>query len=154
MILRHRLKALLASLALVAAVLTLVAAAAATMTAPPGTRRRVRRRRPTLTIVGYSVAREVYADVIPAFQATPAGEGTSFKESYGASGDQSRAVEAGLDADYVAFSLEPDIDPPGGRRPGRRRLERRPARRASSATRSWSSSCARATRRASRPGTT
>lgn len=62
-----------------------------------------------LTIVGYSVAREVYADLIPAFQATPEGEGVTFEESYGASGEQSRAVAAGLDADYVAFSLEPDI---------------------------------------------
>ena len=62
-----------------------------------------------LTIVGYSVAREVYADLIPAFQATPEGKGVTFDESYGASGEQSRAVAAGLDADYVAFSLEPDI---------------------------------------------
>jgi sulfate transport system substrate-binding protein len=63
----------------------------------------------TLTLVGYSVAREVYADLIPAFQATPAGKGVSFKESFGASGEQSRAVAAGLHADVVAFSLEPDI---------------------------------------------
>jgi sulfate transport system substrate-binding protein len=63
----------------------------------------------TLTIVGYSVAREVYADVIPAFTATPEGAGVDFKESYAASGEQSRAVAAGLDADYVAFSLEPDM---------------------------------------------
>lgn len=62
-----------------------------------------------LTIVGYSVAREVYADLIPAFQATPEGEGVTFEESYGASGEQSRAVAAGSPADYVAFSLEPDI---------------------------------------------
>ena len=38
-----------------------------------------------------------------------AGEGTSFSSSYGASGDQSRAVESGLPADIVAFSLAPDI---------------------------------------------
>jgi sulfate transport system substrate-binding protein len=30
--------------------------------------------------------------------------------SYGASGDQSRAVDAGLPADVVAFSLAPDVD--------------------------------------------
>ena len=29
--------------------------------------------------------------------------------SFGASGDQSRAVEAGLDADVVSFSIEPDV---------------------------------------------
>jgi sulfate transport system substrate-binding protein len=33
----------------------------------------------------------------------------SWVESYGASGDQSRAVEAGLEADYVHFSLEGDV---------------------------------------------
>ncbi|MGE0026796.1 MAG: sulfate ABC transporter substrate-binding protein [Thermoleophilia bacterium] len=63
----------------------------------------------TVTIVGYSVAREVYADVISAFKATPEGAGVNFKESYAASGQQSRAVADGLDADYVAFSLEPDM---------------------------------------------
>lgn len=63
----------------------------------------------TLTVVGYSVAREVYADLIPAFQATPEGAGVKFKESYAASGEQSRSVAAGLAADYVAFSLEPDV---------------------------------------------
>lgn len=34
----------------------------------------------------------------------------SFSESYGSSGEQSRAVESGLDADVVAFSLAPDMD--------------------------------------------
>jgi len=62
-----------------------------------------------LTIVGYSVAREVYGQIVPAFQATPAGKGVSFEQSYAASGEQSRAVAAGLSADIVAFSLEPDI---------------------------------------------
>jgi sulfate/thiosulfate transport system substrate-binding protein len=33
-----------------------------------------------------------------------------FKQSYGASGDQARAVEAGLKADVVALSLAPDVD--------------------------------------------
>ena len=45
--------------------------------------------------------------MLPPF--APAGEGVTFKESYAASGEQSRAVEAGLDADYVVFSLEPDM---------------------------------------------
>jgi len=62
-----------------------------------------------LTIVGYSVAREVYGQIIPAFNATPAGKDVSFEQSYAASGEQSRAVAAGLGADIVAFSLEPDI---------------------------------------------
>ena len=32
-----------------------------------------------------------------------------FNQSYGASGDQSRAVDGGQPADYVAFSLETDM---------------------------------------------
>ncbi len=35
--------------------------------------------------------------------------GVSFDQSYAASGEQSRAVESGLPADVVAFSLAPDI---------------------------------------------
>ena len=63
----------------------------------------------TLTLVGYTTPREVYEEVIPAFQATPAGEGIDVEQSYGPSGDQSRAVEAGLAADVLALSLAPDI---------------------------------------------
>ena len=63
----------------------------------------------TLTLVAYTTPREVYETVIPAFQKTPEGEGVSFDQSYGASGEQSRAVEAGLPASVVAFSLEPDV---------------------------------------------
>lgn len=47
--------------------------------------------------------------LIPAFNATAAGSGVFFSQSYGASGDQSRNVEAGLQTDIVLFSLEPDI---------------------------------------------
>jgi sulfate transport system substrate-binding protein len=63
-----------------------------------------------LTLVAYSTPREVYEGLIPKFQATEAGAGVEFEQSYGASGEQSRAVEAGLAASVVAFSLEPDID--------------------------------------------
>jgi sulfate/thiosulfate transport system substrate-binding protein len=62
-----------------------------------------------LTLVAYTTPREVYEVVIPAFQKTPEGEGVSFEQSYGASGEQSRAVEAGLPSSIVAFSLEPDV---------------------------------------------
>jgi sulfate/thiosulfate-binding protein len=63
-----------------------------------------------LTLVAYSTPREAYAELTDMFAATPEGEGVSFSESYGSSGEQSRAVEAGLDADVVAFSLAPDMD--------------------------------------------
>jgi len=62
-----------------------------------------------LTLVAYSTPAEAYKALIPAFQKTPAGKGWTFSQSYGASGDQSRAVEQGLGADVVEFSLEPDI---------------------------------------------
>ena len=62
-----------------------------------------------LNFIAYSTPREAYADLIKAFQATPAGSNVTFSQSYGASGEQSRAVAAGLPADVVAFSLEPDI---------------------------------------------
>jgi sulfate/thiosulfate-binding protein len=62
-----------------------------------------------VTLVAYSTPREAYEALIPAFQKTAAGEGVSFDQSYGASGDQSRAVDGGLPADVVAFSLAPDV---------------------------------------------
>ena len=62
-----------------------------------------------LTLVAYSTPREAYEQLIPAFQKTDAGKGVGFSQSYGASGDQSRAVQNGLAADVVAFSLEPDM---------------------------------------------
>jgi sulfate transport system substrate-binding protein len=64
----------------------------------------------SLSIVAYSTPEVVYDEIIPDFQKTEEGKGTSFKTSYGASGEQSRAVAAGQKADYVAFSLAPDVD--------------------------------------------
>jgi sulfate/thiosulfate transport system substrate-binding protein len=62
-----------------------------------------------LTLVAYSTPREAYEALIPGFQKTDAGKGVSFSQSYGGSGDQARAVQSGLAADVVAFSLEPDM---------------------------------------------
>jgi sulfate transport system substrate-binding protein len=62
-----------------------------------------------LTLVAYSTPRDAYAKLIPEFQKTPAGRDVSFDQSYGASGEQARAVVAGLKADVVALSLEPDV---------------------------------------------
>ena len=63
-----------------------------------------------ISLVAYSTPQEAYQEIIPAFQKTSAGKGTSFSQSYGASGDQERAVEAGLKADVVALSLSPDVE--------------------------------------------
>ena len=63
----------------------------------------------TLSLVAYSTPQVVYDELIPAFGKTAAGEGVGFKTSFGASGDQARAVEAGQKADVVTFSTEPDM---------------------------------------------
>ena len=63
----------------------------------------------SISLVAYSTPRDAYAKLIPAFTSTSAGSGTSFQQSYGASGEQARAVIAGLKADVVAFSIEPDM---------------------------------------------
>lgn len=62
-----------------------------------------------LSVVGFSVLEAANEPVFDAFGDSDVGEGVTFKTSYGASGDQSRAVEGGLDADVVHFSLEPDL---------------------------------------------
>ena len=62
-----------------------------------------------LTLVAYSTPEEAYKELLPAFNKTAAGEGVGFDQSYASSGEQSRAVEGGLPADVVEFSLEPDI---------------------------------------------
>ena len=62
-----------------------------------------------LAFVAYSTPRDAYGQLISAFQKTSAGKDVSFTQSYGASGEQSRAVASGLPADIVAFSLAPDI---------------------------------------------
>ena len=62
-----------------------------------------------LSLVAYSTPKEAYEQIIPAFAKTPEGKGVTFSQSYGNSGDQARAVIAGLPADIAALSLEPDI---------------------------------------------
>jgi sulfate transport system substrate-binding protein len=63
-----------------------------------------------LSLVAYSTPKEAYGEIIPAFQKTEAGKDAAFTQSYGASGEQSRAVQGGLPADVVAFSLAPDVN--------------------------------------------
>jgi len=63
----------------------------------------------TISVNAFSVMEAANEPVFTDFEATPEGEGDTFETSYGASGDQSRAVEAGADADVVHYSLETDI---------------------------------------------
>jgi sulfate/thiosulfate transport system substrate-binding protein len=62
-----------------------------------------------LTLVAYAVPEPGWSKIIPAFAATQEGDGTAVTTSYGASGDQSRAVVDGKPADIVNFSVEPDV---------------------------------------------
>ncbi len=62
-----------------------------------------------LSLVAYSTPKKAYDALISAYQQTARGKGTSFSESFGPSGAQSRAVASGQPADVVAFSTEPDI---------------------------------------------
>jgi sulfate transport system substrate-binding protein len=62
-----------------------------------------------VSVVGFSVLKTVNESVIADFQKTDAGKDVEFTTSYGASGDQSRAVVGGLPADEVHLSLEPDV---------------------------------------------
>lgn len=63
----------------------------------------------TLHLVGFAVPKEANNAIQKKFAETPQGKGVVWEESYGASGDQSRAVVNGLKADYVNFSLEGDV---------------------------------------------
>jgi sulfate/thiosulfate transport system substrate-binding protein len=63
----------------------------------------------TIDLVAYSTPETAFNDIEAAFQATEAGKDVEFSASYGPSGDQSRAVEAGQPADFVNFSLESDV---------------------------------------------
>ncbi|MGF6886218.1 sulfate/thiosulfate-binding protein [Nocardia sp. GAS34] len=63
----------------------------------------------TLTLFGYSTAKPAFDKAVPAFNKTSAGSGVQVKQSYGASGDQSRKVAAGAQADVVDLSVEPDV---------------------------------------------
>ncbi len=63
-----------------------------------------------LSLVAYSTPEVVYDEIVPAFRKTDAGKDVGFKTSFGASGEQSRAVEGGLKADVVSFSIEPDVE--------------------------------------------
>ncbi|MDF3306913.1 sulfate ABC transporter substrate-binding protein [Rhodococcus sp. T2V] len=63
----------------------------------------------TINLYAYAVPKPGFDKLIPAFNATDEGKGVAFQPSYGASGDQSRKVKDGAEADFVNFSVEPDI---------------------------------------------
>jgi sulfate transport system substrate-binding protein len=65
----------------------------------------------SLDVVGYSTPEAVYQEALePAFEKTSQGEGVGFSNSFGASGDQSRAVAAGQPASVVHFAQAGDME--------------------------------------------
>lgn len=64
----------------------------------------------SISIVGFAVPEAANKAIAAEFTRTAEGKGVEFRTSYGASGDQSRAVEAGLEADYVHLSVGSDVD--------------------------------------------
>lgn len=96
------------ALSLVAALGLLATAVAAT--AGAGSAAPSRSSGTSLNLVAYSTPREAYGKLVPAFQKTAAGKDVDFTQSYGASGEQTRAIKAGLKADIAALSLAPDMD--------------------------------------------
>ncbi|MBV9823834.1 MAG: extracellular solute-binding protein [Actinobacteria bacterium] len=87
----------------------LLAAAAATALALTGCSSSNASAGGKLSLVAYSVPKPAYEALQQAFAGTKQGKGTSWASSYGPSGTQSAAVSNGQKADYVAFSLEPDL---------------------------------------------
>ncbi|KAF0845825.1 sulfate ABC transporter substrate-binding protein [Nocardia caishijiensis] len=63
----------------------------------------------TINLYAYAVPKPGFDKVVPEFNKTEAGKGVQVQASYGASGDQSRKVKDGAEADIVNFSVEPDI---------------------------------------------
>jgi sulfate transport system substrate-binding protein len=62
-----------------------------------------------VALIAYSVPKPAYDGLEGAFTKTAAGRGVKFSASYGPSGTQSKAVSSGQPADFVGFSLEPDM---------------------------------------------
>jgi sulfate/thiosulfate-binding protein len=66
-----------------------------------------------LTLVSYAVTQAAYSKIIPQFVAKwkrDKKQDVRFKQSYGGSGSQARAVIDGLEADVVALALAADTD--------------------------------------------
>ena len=63
----------------------------------------------TVNVVGYSVVKTIFSKLETAFQATSAGSGVNFSNSFGASDTQTNNVANGQSADLVNLSYTPNI---------------------------------------------
>jgi ABC-type sulfate transport system substrate-binding protein len=88
--------------------LATLAAAAAVLTAGAGGSH-ASRSSTQLALVAYSTPATAFSKIIPAFQATAAGKGMGFTQSYGPAESQVRAIQSGLPADVVDMALQPNI---------------------------------------------
>jgi len=52
-----------------------------------------------ISLVAYSTPKEAYGELVPAFNKTSAGKGVTVDQSYGSSGEQTRAIQGGLPTD-------------------------------------------------------
>lgn len=67
----------------------------------------------TLTLGAFSTPQQVFAKLIPIFQAQwkqQTGQTVTFRQSYQGSGTQAKAIIAGFEADVAALAMAPDID--------------------------------------------
>ncbi|EXX89730.1 sulfate ABC transporter substrate-binding protein [Paenibacillus darwinianus] len=67
----------------------------------------------TLVIGAYSVVKDAFAELLPAFQQQwreKTGQLVTFQESYEASGTQARSIVGGFEADVAVLAMETDID--------------------------------------------
>jgi sulfate transport system substrate-binding protein len=63
-----------------------------------------------VNVVGYSVVSSAFTALENGFEATPAGQGVTFTNSFGASTTQAEDVVAGQPADVTVLSQVPDLD--------------------------------------------
>jgi len=63
----------------------------------------------SVALVAYSTPKPAFATLIKSFEATKAGTGITFSQSFGASGSQETSVADGLPADVVNFSTALDM---------------------------------------------
>lgn len=106
---RHPRLALAASATAAALVMTACAGGGASDVVGAADAQNAGARTTTIDLYAYAVPKPGFDKVIPAFTRTEAGKGVQFQQSYGPSGDQSRKVAAGASADFVNFSVEPDV---------------------------------------------
>lgn len=62
-----------------------------------------------IKLYAYAVPKPGFDKAVSAFNATDQGKGVALEPAYGPSGEQSRKVADGAEADLVNFSVEPDI---------------------------------------------